>query len=358
MITVKKTKKSVIFFFTFVLFFLLFIQTQEYYKKQWPLYSEYGITNNFYEFENLLKNYNKNYYCTTIAIIDTGIDINHYALKDVFWINTSEILDNQDNDSNGYIDDINGWNFCTNTNQVDGYIDVMNENAHGTACAGIISANMNYSGITGITASLDSIKLMPLKVLSGTANNSGNIDSVIDAIHYAEKKGVKICNLSFNTTTYSEKLKNTLENSNMLFIVSAGNGNIFGKNVDKYVSYPASFHLDNIISVAATNDTGNLSPKSNYGKFTVDIAAPGEKILTTTVNNSYTFFSGTSFAAPYVTSIAAILYSLYPDATPQDIKHILLDTCPTSENLNEYIVNGKLLNADLVFKKILLEGVI
>ncbi len=288
-----------------------------------------------------------------IALIDTGIDIEHADLKNILWENINECINMQDSDKNGYIDDINGWNFCDNTCNINQYISINNENSHGTACAGIISANDNGNGIIGVTSVFDNIKIMSLKVLNGYDDNTGSIDSVIQAIEYAEQHGAKICNLSFNTTSYSEELKYSIMKSKMLFVVSAGNGISYGKNIDKNISYPCSFGLDNVITVSGISSSGKLVQNSNYGSNSVDILAPGEDILSTVAGNNYAFLSGTSFAAPYVTGVAAILYSFYPEKTSSQIKYMLLDACPSKNDLKNVVKQGKVLNLDYVQKRYL-----
>ena len=141
--------------------------------------------------------------------------------------------------------------------------------------------------------------------------------------------------------------------SKMLFVVSAGNGISYGKNIDKNISYPCSFGLDNVITVSGISSSGKLVQNSNYGSNSVDILAPGEDILSTVAGNNYAFLSGTSFAAPYVTGVAAILYSFYPEKTSSQIKYMLLDACPSKNDLKNVVKQGKVLNLDYVQKRYL-----
>ena len=182
-----------------------------------------------------------------VAVIDTGVDITHPELKDAIWANEDEIPgDGIDNDGNGYVDDVNGWNFFSNNNQV--YVG--KEDDHGTHAAGTIAATRKSMGIAGI-ADNQYIKIMPLKVL-GTSQGIGEEQAVIDAILYAQANGASICNLSFGTETYYPRLEQVMKDSHMLFVISAGNGDRYGRgcNVDEYPDYPACFQLDNAISVA------------------------------------------------------------------------------------------------------------
>lgn len=277
-----------------------------------------------------------------VAIIDTGIDINHQELRNAIWTNPGEIDgDGIDNDGNGYVDDIHGWNFYSNNNKVFSG----SEDSHGTHAAGTISASRGSYGIAGITDN-NYVKIMPLKALGGK-EGVGSPDAVIKAIKYAEEKGASICNLSMGTTGYSEELAQTMKNSHMLFVVSCGNGGVsgLGYNTDVYPVYPASLPYDNIISVANILFDGTLSKDSNYGAASVDIAAPGTYILSTIPDNSYGYMSGTSMAAPMVTGVAAMLYSYRTDISLADVKTIILNSSRKLDTLSGKVVSGGLLDA-------------
>jgi len=277
-----------------------------------------------------------------VAIIDTGIDINHQELRNAIWTNAGEIDgDGIDNDGNGYTDDIHGWNFYSNSNQVF----VGSEDSHGTHAAGTIGASKGSYGIAGITDN-NYIKIMPVKALGGE-EGTGSPEDVIKAIHYAEANGASICNLSMGTTGYSEELAQTIKDSPMLFVVSCGNGGIsgIGYNTDDYPVYPASLPYDNIISVANIMFDGTLSKDSNYGAVSVDIAAPGTYILSTIPDNAYGFMSGTSMAAPMVTGVAAMLYSYRTDISLTDVKNIILGSSRKLEALSGKVSSGGLLDA-------------
>lgn len=275
----------------------------------------------------------------TVAIIDTGVDILHPALADHIWINEDEIPANGiDDDNNGYIDDSYGWDFYNNDNSVCHYLysgfgqssslPEDNDN-HGTHCAGIIAAT---EGVFGVAGGID-IKIMPLKIHGGT-KNSGSVSDAIKAIKYAQAKGADICNLSWGTSLYSEVLESVMRDSDMLFVVAAGNS---GNNNNSSPLYPASYSLDNMISVANITQSGTLAPDSNYGIFTVDIAAPGQDILSTVVGGGYHYLSGTSMAAPIVSGIAALLYSCEDSLYPQNIKELMLQTLKPLDSLLGYV---------------------
>ncbi|MCD8083876.1 MAG: S8 family serine peptidase [Clostridiales bacterium] len=272
-----------------------------------------------------------------VAVIDTGIDFSHPELTGAAWVNEDEIPgDGIDNDGNGYIDDVNGWNFFSNTNQ----IFVGSEDSHGTHAAGTIAAERGSLGIAGIADS-SHVKIMSLKAL-GTESGLGEERAVIEAIRYAEANGASICNLSFGTKTYYPELEQVMRDSQMLFVVAAGNGdsNGIGINIDEYPDYPSSYDLDNIISVANLMFDGNLHESSDYGVKTVDIAAPGTYIVSTTAGGGYGYMTGTSMAAPMVTGLAAFLYSYRTDISLSDIKPILLATARKSSGLTDKVACG------------------
>ncbi|QIB70732.1 S8 family serine peptidase [Aminipila butyrica] len=278
----------------------------------------------------------------TVAFIDTGIDYNHEDLSDIMWVNEDEIPDNGvDDDGNGYVDDIYGWNFYDNNNSV--YVG--EEDDHGTHGAGTIAATKdNAIGITGI-ADEDAISIMSLKALGGK-DGSGTTESIMKAIAYAEANGASICNLSLGTTSYDKDLYEAMAKSKMLFIVAAGNGDDDGgTDIDKTPTYPAAFNLDNIISVANVSYDGALSSSSNYGEASVDIAAPGSYILSLTADNGYAYMSGTSMAAPMITGTAALLYSARGDWNLQQVREAILNTATPLSGLSGKVVSGGMLNA-------------
>ena len=277
-----------------------------------------------------------------VAIIDTGVDYNHQEFSGAMWTNPGEIPgDGIDNDGNGYVDDVHGWNFYSGNSQ----IFVGEEDSHGTHAAGTIAAVRGSYGIAGITDN-NYVKIMSLKALGGS-DGTGSPDSVIQAIRYAEANGATICNLSMGTSAYNEALAQTMQNSKMLFIVACGNGGIAGKGYDTdiYPVYPASFPFDNVISVANLLFDGSLSRDSNYGAASVDIAAPGTYIVSTLPGNNYGFMSGTSMAAPMVTGVAVMLYSYRPEISLSDVKNILLNSSRKMDQLSGKMVSGGMLDA-------------
>lgn len=276
-----------------------------------------------------------------VAVIDTGIDVDHPDLKDAIWTKEDEIPgDGIDNDGNGYVDDVHGWNFFDGNN----VICSSSEDDHGTHAAGTIAAARGNGGIAGITDN-KYVKVMSLKAL-GTKYGVGEEKAVIEAIRYAEANGASICNLSFGTSEYYPELEKVMRESKMLFVVSAGNGDArgIGENTDEKPDYPSSFDLDNVISVANLMFDGNLAESSNYGAKSVDIAAPGTYIVSTIANKGYGFMSGTSMSAPMVTGAAAFLYSYRTDLQLSDIRRVLLETAHKLSTLEGKLSSGGMLD--------------
>ena len=275
----------------------------------------------------------------TVAVIDTGVDVSHPALTDHIWNNENEIPNNGiDDDNNGYIDDTFGWDFYHNDNTVCHYevsalgrisADPKDNDNHGTHCAGIIAASQ---GVYGVAAGID-VRILPLKIHGGE-KNSGSVADAVKAIKYAETAGADICNMSWGTPVYSEALETVMRESHMLFVVAAGNS---GDNNNSSPLYPASYALDNMISVAYVTQSGELATDSNYGISTVDIAAPGQDIYSTTVGGNYHYLSGTSMAAPVVSGICALLYAHGDAPYPQNIKEIILQTLKPLPALTGYV---------------------
>ncbi len=271
----------------------------------------------------------------TVAIIDTGIFYTHIDFVQRIWTNPNEIPDNEiDDDQNGYIDDYYGWDFGDNNN------DPKDESGHGTFIAGIVAAAVNDWGITGTAPG---VKMMGLKV----ENAAGEIflHSILNAINYGLDQGVRIFNLSFVSTHYSISFENLLASADAIFLCGAGNDTI---NNDITPYYPASYDLDNIISVASINSNGQLSWFSNYGPTSVHIAAPGENILSTWIPQGgywHALGQGTSFSAPFVAGVAALLLSKDPDLTPQQVREAILMSSKKLPSLDGKITTGGILDA-------------
>ena len=272
-----------------------------------------------------------------IGVIDTGVDYNHPDLVNNIWTNPGEIPgDGIDNDGNGYIDDVHGWDFAYNDN------DPMDVQGHGTHVAGTIAGKGNNGiGVTGVAWNA---KIMPIKFLNDSG--SGYLSDAIAAINYATAQGVKITNNSWGGGGYSQALYDAINaagQAGALFIAAAGNSSV---NTDSNPMYPAAYNLNNIISVASTTRTDSLSWFSNYGSTSVDLGAPGSEIYSTipVAQGSYGTKSGTSMATPHVTGAAALLWSQNPTWTAQQIKDTLMNTGDPIPALNGNTVSGKRLN--------------
>lgn len=283
---------------------------------------------------------NKRY--VTVAVIDTGIDYTHPDLEHAIWTNEDEIPDDGiDNDGNGYIDDVHGWNFYDGNN----VLYTGEDDSHGTHAAGTIAAARDNGGIVGITDNRY-VKIMVIKAL-GSDEGKGNTQAVLDAIRYAQDNGASICNLSFGSVHNDEEIARAIKDSPMLFVVAAGNGDDrdLGFNIDTTPVYPASLPSDNIITVANLMFDGKLEESSNYGPRSVDIAAPGTYILSTIADHSYGHMSGTSMSAPMVTGVAAMVYSGRPDLDLAGVKNAILSSAHKLDSLNGRVLSGGMLDA-------------
>ena len=273
-----------------------------------------------------------------VAVLDSGIDYTHNDLKNNIWINPSESINGIDDDHNGYIDDMYGWNFpAQNSNP----ISTINSN-HGTHVAGIIGGTGN--SIFGLAPN---VKLMALKFIG--ENGTGSTSDAIRGIDYAIDKKVFAINNSWGSTGNSVALSEAIaraEKAGILFVVAAGNGNNgIGFNIDEKKWYPASYNNSNIISVAATNTTDLLAPFSNFGKYLVDVAAPGLSILSTVSNQGYERMSGTSMATPVVTGIAVLIKAANPALTYTEIIRLLENSVDRFESMIDKIASGGRVNA-------------
>ncbi|MDQ3233596.1 MAG: S8 family serine peptidase [Pseudobdellovibrionaceae bacterium] len=287
-----------------------------------------------------------------VAVIDTGVNYNHPDLAPNYWTNPGESgadasgkdkrSNGVDDDRNGYIDDFRGWNFVKDTN------DPMDDHGHGTHCAGVIGAKGN-NGMSVVGVNWD-VSIVGLKFIDGKTGE-GDTEGALKAIEYANKMGIPITSNSWGgqvDKTYDPNEPDALKEliaaageQGFLFIAAAGND---GSNNDKTATLPASYNLDNIISVAATGTSDSLAFYSSYGPTTVDIAAPGTNVLSTWLSNRTQKMSGTSMAAPVVAGAAALLKATHPNWTAREIKDRLLETVDPVSSLKTRVLSGGRLN--------------
>ncbi len=256
-----------------------------------------------------------------VAVLDSGVDINHPDLKDNIWVNVGEIPNNgKDDDSDGYVDDFNGWDFVDNTNDPRPKFDsgyTQGGIYHGTAIAGIIAAKANNKeGISGVAYGA---KIMPLRVLS--ADGTGDINKVAKAIRYAVNKGANVINLSLVGDSYVQKLADEIKwakSKGVVVVGAVGNDN---RNLISSPTYPACYgdNLNNwILAVASVNGSNIKSSFSNCGAGCVDLVAPGESLLSLNFHDGAVEgfkgyylkgLTGTSFASALVSGAAALVKS-------------------------------------------------
>ena len=232
-----------------------------------------------------------------IAVIDTGIDWRHPDLAANMWTNPGEIAgNNKDDDGNGYVDDIYGWNAALkNGSPMDG-------NGHGTHCAGTIGAVHGNGGVAGVMAD---VKMMAVKFL--TDEGSGSLADAIIAIDYATKMNVDIMSNSWGGGGFSQALFDSIKAASdrgIIFTAAAGNSTT---NNDVRDNFPSNYRTANMVAVAAHAHTDQLASFSSFGKRTVHVAAPGRNVLSTTPNGQYAVFSGTSMATPHVSGVLGLL---------------------------------------------------
>ena len=250
----------------------------------------------------------------TVAVIDSGADLTHPDLAPNLWVNASEIPGNGiDDDANGYVDDVHGYDFVG----ADG--DPQDENGHGTHVAGIIGARGgNGIGVAGVAWQ---VRLMILRALDAQAH--GTTDAVAKAIHYAVDNGARVVNMSLAGPDSTPSLEAAVQYARahgVLIVAAAGND---GRDLASAPTYPATYSEDNVLGVAATGEDGRLSVVSDYGPG-AEIAAPGERILSTALGGGYEWRTGTSMAAPQVTGALALLASARPDLDGAGLRTALL----------------------------------
>jgi subtilisin family serine protease len=323
-----------------------------------------------------------------VAVLDTGVDWDHEDLSDNMWTNSDEgigdangdgfpgvqgvdddgdgLVDEDfqgrepgdlgytndlkdDDDENGYIDDIRGWDFV---NENDNNPDDDNDSSyHGTHVSGTIGAKgNNEKGITGVNWS---VSIMPLKILG--VNGTGSVANEIEAIDFAIANGAKIINASFSGDDYSEAEYDAIErarDAGVLFVAAAGNGgdeNVgpgWDNDVAGQEQYPASYDVTNIVAVAATDQNDALAGFSNYGATSVDVTAPGVDIYSTKADNEYQLLDGTSMATPHVSGLAALILAENGAFTYSQVKDRILNGVDVKTALSGKVLMAGRINAN------------
>ncbi len=263
-----------------------------------------------------------------VAVLDTGVQLNHPDLAANIWTNPGEIAGNGiDDDKSGVVDDVHGANMFDGTNNVE------DDNGHGTHVAGIVAARQgNGVGGSGIAPEA---KILPVKVLD--ANMAGNTDALSIGIRYAVDRGAKILNISVNTNAPTDTVDAAVRYAGQhgaVIVASAGND---GRNIDLQPSYPASLADPAVFSVAAQDEDGLLWQLSNTGLLSVDLAAPGAHIASTTRGSTYQSRSGTSAAAPFVAGSLALLSAARPDLPIGVLRTAITDTTKRTSLLNSLL---------------------
>ncbi|HLE00454.1 MAG TPA: S8 family peptidase [Bdellovibrionota bacterium] len=279
-----------------------------------------------------------------VAVTDTGVALNHPELKNQVWTNSNELPGNGiDDDRNGFVDDVNGWNFIGTGNN-----DPEDDEGHGTHVAGIIGAEGNNSeGIAGVNWL---VSILPVKFLDSAG--SGTLEGGVRSILYAVKQGARLINASWGDDVTSRTLQDAIEyafSNGSLVIAAAANST---RDTDVKPNYPSSDVSLGVISVASSSRIGTLSGFSNYGVLSVDLVAPGSDVLSTYLRGKYAKLSGTSMAAPMVTGIGALMLSLKPELSVLELRNGILNAVEESPGYEGKISTRGDIRADLALEQL------
>jgi subtilisin family serine protease len=287
-----------------------------------------------------------------VGVIDEGIDVNHPDLDANVWTNPHDPVDGIDNDGNGYIDDVNGWDFHNNDRTV---YDGGTADKHGTHVAGTIGAERNDVGVVGAAWDVTLISAKFLGPSGGYTSNAIKAVNFLTDLKARHGLDIVASNNSWGGGGYSQALHDAIirgAKANILFIAAAGND---GTNNDTTVRYPSAYDTtkststektaatyDAVISVAAITSTGGLASWSNFGATSVDLGAPGAGITSTLPKNSYGTYSGTSMATPHVSGAAVVLAARSNTARGVNLRSALLTTKPTESLTGKTVTGGRL----------------
>lgn len=275
-----------------------------------------------------------------VAVVDSFVDISHAQLQKQILINEKDPINGIDDDKNGIIDDYYGAAFLPST-------DSGIPSEHGTHVAGIIAANPETGPVAGVAPAA---KIIPAQFISN--NGAGGLDDAIRALNYAAARGAKIINASWGGAPCSATLRDAmakLEQQGILIVVAAGNS---GRDIGNYPEYPASFNLPNQLTVAASTMNDYMASFSNNSFNLVHLAAPGFNIFSTVPNSQTDALSGTSMAAPFVSGAAALLWSVRPNATVEQIKTAILTSVDITTGHEYRVMTRGRLNIPRAIQKI------
>ncbi len=280
-----------------------------------------------------------------LAIVDSGLELNHPDVDpSVLWVNPGESgLDAEgrdkrtngiDDDGNGYIDDVHGWNFVRNSP------DINEDHYHGTHVGGLLCAPANNG--MGIAGACPGVKIMLVKIFGlGSTLSSEQIGR---AIRYAVDNGAKVLSNSYGSPSFTQAMKDAIAytaQKGALFVCASGNSRK-NMDMDEEQDYPSCYGVENQLVVGATNNR-DLSTFCNFGSM-VEIAAPGENMFSLFPKGQYRSFSGTSQACPLVAGAATMVWMQHPDWTWRQVKQALLDSADQVRGLSRYVVGGLRLN--------------
>ncbi len=291
-----------------------------------------------------------------IAVVDTGIDLEHPDLKENLWVNEAEANGKPgvDDDNNGYVDDIHGYDFIDqDSTPEDGH-------SHGTHCAGTIGAVHDSLGVAGV---VKNATLMASKIFN--ADGRTTTAAIVEAITYSADNGAHVMSNSWGGGGASQAIKGAIEYANSkgsIFVAAAGNN---GTDNDKRPHYPSNYEIDNIIAVAAYQKNGRGASFTCYGKKSVDVAAPGVNILSTVLDGKYASYSGTSMATPHVSGVVGLILAMNPEwlgkkgdkklvkVDPKKIRDLLISTSTKTDELKDISVSGGRVDVDKALETIL-----
>ncbi|MCA2959233.1 MAG: S8 family serine peptidase [Silvanigrellales bacterium] len=271
-----------------------------------------------------------------VAVVDTGVDLQHPALVPNLAVNAAEKEGKKgvDDDGNGYVDDVDGWDFYDSRASPD------DDQGHGSHVAGTIAGNLVKDEFFGVAPAA---RILAVKTHNG--RGASREDAVVKGILYAADRGAKVINCSWGgapeAPDYSQVLFDAISyagSKGALLVAAAGND---GSNNDRNPSYPSNYELGNVMAVSSTTSRDGLSSFSNYGASTVHVAAPGSSVFSARAGGGYTTQSGTSMAAPHAAGAAALVYAkMGASATPESVREVLMQNTEALSSLSGRVKSG------------------